>query len=252
MKTYLLSLLAIVLLVSCSKDDDTNAIDDTMETKRYPKTVEILSPNTSGELTTMLKYTYGFNADKKITSIEIEGFFGYENIYFNYGPNGLPNEIEVQNNQTTETFELYYTDSRLSGFSTNVQDYDINYNSANNTYAYVKDGFDDSFTLNDMNDIRRYFSISPTGSNMLMEMTFDTTKKGVFYNVDLPLNFYAAIVSDASTLLFASHIPLLAITQTGETALNYQNTYDAEGFITESNTTFGQDQTTVRFEYQEL
>src|SRR5690606_11489278 len=251
MKSIISKLCLLLLMASCSKDDDSANTDEPVETKRYPKIVEILTPNTSGELTPMLKYTYGFNADKKLTSVEAEGFFGYENIYFTYGSNGMPKEIEVQNNQTTETFEFYYVENTLLGFSTNVQDYDIDYNSSNNTYTFIKNGCEDSFTINNMNDVRRYYSIAPTGSDTLMEMTFDTSKKGVFYNVDIPLNFFTALVSDASTLLFTSHVPLTEI-HSDDGALDYQNEYDSDGFIIESYVMFGQDETITRFAYQEL
>lgn len=252
MKPISLSILMLLLLVACSKNDDASHSDDSSEAILYPKTLEVLTSDTSGELSTMLKYKYGFNANKKIASIEVEGYFGYENLYFTYGPNGKPKQIEVQNSVTTKTFEFYYLDNILAGFSTGSQDYDIQYNSSTNTYVYVDNGFTNSLTLNDSNDLRRYISTSTNNANTILEMTFDTTKKGIFFNVDVPLNLYTSIVSDVPTMLFASHIPLLEISQSNGDVVDYQNTYDADGFVTESSIILGQEPATLRFEYQEL
>lgn len=251
MKKIISSLLITLLMVSCSKDDNSEPTEGSGETLRYPKTVQILIPDSNGELITFLKFDYGFNTDKKIVSVEAEGFFGYENVYFTYGNNGQPSEIEVQNNQGNKTYVLQYTENRLSGFSLDGQNFDILHNVTNNTYTFEINGFTHSFSINDSNDIRRFYSINPNGSDTLMEMKFNTTKKGVFYNVDIPLNFFTAMVSEASTLLFTSHIPLTEIYDGGGT-LNYQNEYDSDGFIIKSFVTLGQDETTTRFEYQEL
>ena len=251
MKNILTSILILLLMASCSKDDDSSTTDNPETTRRFPKTTQILIPDSNGELVTFLKFDYGFNANKKIRSIEAEGFFGYENVYFTYATNGMPSEIEVQNTQGSKNYALQYTDNHLSGLTVDGQQIDISYNSSTNSYTFEKDGFTNTFSLNDKNDIRRFYSLNPNGSDTLMEMTFDTTKKGCFFNVDIPLNFFTAMVSDASTLLFTSHIPLVEVNDGGGT-IDYQNQYDENGFITESYIVLGQDPTTVRFEYQEL
>lgn len=237
-------------MASCSKDDDSDIIEYSATSLRYPKTIQILVPNSSGDFVTLLKFEYGFNSNKKLTSVEAEGLFGYENVYFTYADNGKPSEIEVQNSQGSKTYIFQYTENRLSGFSIDGQHSDILYNASNNSYGFEKDGFTNNFVLNEMNDIRRFYSLNPNGGETLMDMTFDTTKKGCFFNVDIPLNFFTAMVSDASTVLFTSHVPLLQVTS-GST-INYQNEYDSDGFIIESLITLGQDPTTTRFEYQNL
>lgn len=249
MKITIITAFLTLLFISCSSDDESTELVQE-DPKTLPKRLNVLAPNQSGELVSVIEANFNYNPSKQINRIETSSFIGNENISFTYGSNGLPSKIDMLTALGTQTFDFEYNGTILSSYSVDGNQYPVLHNASNNSYSFQKNGETVSYFLNDSNDITRYMGVNPNGTPNLFQMEYENEKYGFLFNINLPLHLYIGIVSDIELFTILTHKPLIQISAYSN--FEYTNTFNEDDFLIESIMNVDQYYNTLRYEYQEL
>lgn len=221
----LLTLLAAIVLMSCSNDNNGGG------TKPYLESALVIYANGNDNLN--LNFVY--NSQKQLVSINSN--IDYLQWAITYDANKVKS---VSRTDFDATFG--YSGDILSSATINGVSSDIQYNSADNKYVF--DGLE--LTLNAHEDV--IYNKILTGNTVTNDfIAYDDTKKGALFNLGTHNNFLSFLYFNAN-VLFASR-PALATS-----IYQITNTYNAAGYLTKAVYTQqnGQPYLTISYTYTNL
>ena len=215
MKNYtkhLTLFLLAVSLVSCSKDDDAQS----QETNKLLERMNFV-----GNLV-----SFFYNEDNTIERFETANYsvgFAYTNNYVS--------SIVVDENE--EYLFQYDTNGKIDYYSTNGQDFNVDYDSAAHTYSYeMPNGFDVSIELYDNDEVKRIIVKNLENVEVTNFLIFyDLNKKGPMYNSNsFKVQYYIATTDESAVAYVSPKHPLQLFTINNQ-SFSFANTYDEDGFV---------------------
>ncbi len=247
----LVSILAVsMVLFSCSKNDDS-------KTQPLIKVIENVSVQFTNENTSPENYMsqFEYNTKKEISKItlfrngELQASFAYSY------QNNIPVSAQYVNPQDEDNYLInyIYTNGLFSSVeypSFNTSDA-FEYNQSVSEFSRINGNL--KFRLNTENDI---FQKNINGT--ILNYAFDTTKKGPLYNVVnkkwIPTLWFITRL-DADFNNITTSFPITSIEdETSAISYDYNNTYDADGFVIKSiySNTAGSSTIEINFIYKSI
>lgn len=228
-KTISILVLSIVLF-SCSKDDKP-------ATNNQIKVIDKVAVQYTNSATTPENYTteYEYTTNKEISKITLYRNGEFQASYDYDYQNNIPVSAQYFNPENDDNYPINYnyTNDIFSSISyptfntLEVFTYDEILN------EYAGSGGNVQFRLNAENDI-----FQKTVSGTTLNYSFETNKKGPFYNVInkkwIPTLWFISRL-EASFNNVTTSFPVISVEdETSTTTYNYNNTYDSDGFVTKS------------------
>src|SRR5690606_17625988 len=147
--------------------------------------------------------------------------------------------------------------SDLIHFSYENEVIPVEYNPAEKKYhVEYPDSNELTMYLNDAGDIKKllYYDAIEDETNTI-NILFDGSKKGGLTNTNM-INVHMLLVTGLPIIAlystFMTHVPVTSLTMT-ETLIVYENEYDSDGFLTQSNVIInGQPPLELSYEYSPL
>lgn len=226
----LFMLCAVVLLASCSGDDDKNINEGP---KKFMTSIAMNDEPGTGAI------QFEYDENKNLKAILENGDVEYS---FAYNTN---NELTAINDGNSESvIEILYDNGQLSGYMTGGETYPIAYNVQTNKYVFNSTEIEVALKGRDLG------AVNDAGGANRLTLDYNTLYKGPMYNVPTKNIFLLSLF--LNLYYYVSTSPVTGITE-GGTAYTTENTYDEDGFVTqmviESDT---QTLATVKFSYSEL
>lgn len=219
MKTKFLILSIIsVFIFSCKSDDESGSGQQNPVVEKLVETI-----NLNGIL---LAYT--FNEDKTVEKLD----FGVaESMLFTYTENRI-SSIEYDD----DVFEFVYdVNGKIKSFSIGIDQVDVIYNAAENSYSYeMEEGKEITLILAENGDVNKY-SILDTQTQEIVrhEYFYDNSKNGVLTNSNNIAVYLVMVTGFYDIGLYASKRPIQTFSSNG-IAFSFENTYDDDIFVTKS------------------
>ena len=236
-KIVILSLFAVIF-VGCSKDDSP-------EETEIPPNEKFL--NTITNVAGGIELSFEYNADKNVTRIKLgeEGLFIY-----GYDQNRIVS-MDVYLGESLNFTFTYDANGYLNSFTKDDVITPVTYNAAQNFYLYALDnGDEETIFLDNDGDAKKFVSYdkSENKTSTTSLLYAGGNYKGTFTNTNNPL-LATCIVKPTYNIVFIlfnlSKKPIRTLT--GEGLLDFENTYDEQGFLKSS--TSGRDNNTTTYNY---
>src|SRR6218665_1281470 len=240
-----LFLLIWFTLLSCSDDDNNKTANaEIPANEKFLKKITYPDPD--------LYYTFDYNPDKtirKITSSMTNDPFAAV-LSFTY-ENGLITAVDrLMANNTVRTTFSYDANRKLSGVTTGNAYRPMTYQAADNSYITTSPyGRPMKFYVTADGDVGRTVEQNQNDETYI-GLVFNPEKFGPLYNSN-PIALYVYLIEPIAIVNYGTLLtrrPVENITYFGNNP--YSNTYDSEGFITESKES-GADSGRI-FEYTRL
>ncbi|UPQ77712.1 hypothetical protein M0M57_08700 [Flavobacterium azooxidireducens] len=175
-----------------------------------------------------------YNPDKTVKQLRLESTFIFDFLY----ENDQITTIQLTVNGESRTYNFTYTlGGKIASYDDGEELVQLLYNPANNSYSFsTNDDYDITITLTQDGDIKQYelednFSNQGSGSAVVF---YDDAKKGSMTNSN-PINLHLGIIFKsplAMQYLFPySKKPIELMSTSQGVSLEYNNTYDSQGFI---------------------
>lgn len=213
MKNYIkritLFLLAINL-VSCSNDD--------AQSQETNKLLEQM--NFAGNL-----LSFFYNEDNTIEKFEAANYL----VEFTY-TNNLVSSIVV--NEDEEFLFQYDTNGKIDSYSTNGQEFSVDYDTASRMYSYeMPNGFDVTIELYDNDEVKQILVANTENEEVTnFSVYYDTSIKGAMYNSNsFKVQSYMA-TSGLEIIAYVSKYPAQIVTNNGQ-SISFVNIIDEDGFV---------------------
>jgi hypothetical protein len=136
--------------------------------------------------------------------------------------------VRVKEGNGIDPYVFQYTDRVLSGIQHYSLYYPVSYNSQNK--SYILEGGNFTFGL-----AGRDISYVDQTQNYREDFSYDSSKKGAFYNIEGE-NIFPVTLFASFQYYYLTSAALKSITISGSDTINYitENTYDDQGYITSS------------------
>lgn len=241
MKKIIWLILVCLIVVNCNDDDDSP--------RGIPSNEKFVKYVYDNENEPILELSY--YPDKKILSYNLGNYFFLQFTYENDRINEL---ILAPEN----TYEFHYDNAgNITSFSYENEVIPVEYNPAEKKY-YVEypDSNELTLYLNEAGDIKKliFYDAIEDETNTI-NIAFDGGKKGGLANTNM-INVHMVLVTGIPIIAiystFMTNVPVSTLTMT-ETLIVYENEYDSDGFLTQSNVIInGQPPLELSYEYSQL
>ena len=221
-----IQLLLFVILFSCSKNDDSPAVQGYFPTQ--------IQKTDYGDPNRNRTYTISYNSQNQISQITETAVTGETATRtFTYS-NNLVQSMHISSNATSIEKNHQYnynTSNTLTSIikteGTELTTYSISYNSTSNSYSINEGGTISSLFL-DNNNNPLEFELSPTNSYII---STDTSAKGVFENLNQQIGLQISFGIFESINFYHFHQKQINSIVFGTQNINVINTRDENGNI---------------------
>lgn len=208
---FILSISVLVVMASCSKDDDQSPTVETIK-----KVQRVFAVNTNDG--TQNEYRFQYNEDNTIKSIvKISNQISFTSL-FEYEQNSMAAKITPSQGEVIDV-KINYENSIITSFTIDDQELPIAYNATTETYEVIGS----QLTLNETGDV-----VSLSG---LVSLTYDETHKGAFYTIPSSTHQLIFLLFEETYLTTALSTKPVKSIDTGIDVLDFSNTYDNQGYI---------------------
>lgn len=247
MKKHLLFFsILLILFAGCSKDDNTS-----QEEAVIPENEKFLNIVNSGDGTeTILSFEY--NTDKNMSRMKL----GQDGLYiFGYDNNRITSLDAYLGGTINFTFS-YDPEGHINAFTQDDVVTQVTYNAAHNFYLYAKEnGDEETIFLDDDGDAKKFvsydkFENKTSTTTVIYE---DGDKKGTLTNTNNPLLASCIAIPQYKILFLLYNISKKPIkTLAGDGILDFDNTFDEQGFLKSCTYDPGNGPTIVNYNYIKL
>lgn len=206
---FILSISVLVVMASCSKDDDQSPTVETIK-----KVQRVFAVNTNDGLQN--EYRFQYNQDNTIKSIvKISNQISFT-MQFEYTPNTITAKLFPSEGDDFEII-MSFENEILAQIKVNEQEFPVSFNPNTNTYGLLGGQLlidDDvvSFTSN-------------------FVIAYDSSNKGAFYDVSSQYQRLMVLILEETFLTtILSTKPVNSI-DAGNDGFEFSNTYDDDGYI---------------------
>jgi len=222
----IITLLAFLTLFSCSNDDDSGNDNSGSKTKKYVDRISLVSQNGSFDI------SLTYNADKQIASYT-RGTTTRLSYEYQGGRLVRVNDLDFPDSP----YQFTYNDGILFSLKHYNETYAVTYNKADKSYF-----FDGISTLK-FGFSGKNITYVEEGNSGRQTFSYNNSKKGPLYNVDMDDLYFIPLLSDYSySFLSASPLSEIKIASENTTTYKAENTYDDEGYLTSTVMRSGNDQ----------
>lgn len=243
---YYLSVIASLLFVSCSGDDDSVS-DPEAQIPAEEKLLETVKMGSQD----IMQFTY--NPDKTVNELSILNFallnFTYEQ--------GNIKSITAITGGTASEYIFNYENGKISSFSLDDEVTDVTYNAVSNYYLYQNE-YQEEFTIElyGNGDIKKRVEYDNVNDEILSSFfyVYDDTKRGTMSNSN-SVSVHLSMIMDSFWEFYGipiakKPVKTISVTQGNITA---ENTFDNQGFVQSTFLSLGQeDSLNFEFNYTQL
>ncbi|SMC81418.1 hypothetical protein [Moheibacter sediminis] len=245
MKTKILILSLISVFIFSCKSDDENA-----GTPEIPENQKYLNEITGQDLSIKLTYT----PDKKVESVNLGGIMLY---LFAYSGDQIETMQYISNDGPDLLYRFTYENNRISSFTINDYNIQMEWNQADRSYFFKNDNQDEiTIILNENEDLNKvYHYVHEDDETNMISYFYEDSRKGAMTNSNhvstyMTIASYFSINSIYAGVL--SKKPVKTIAFHG-LIFSFENTYDSQEFVSESIVSTGNSSgSPILYNYKQL
>lgn len=246
MKTNILFFtLLLILLAGCSKDDSSADETEILPDEKFLTDVK-------GYDNTKTIFSVAYNTEKNVENITFgdDGFFNYT-----YDGNRISN-LDVFLGATISYTFSYDGEDHIIAFTKDGINTPVTYNAVENYYFYVKEnGDEETIFLDADGDAKKLvsFYLNENKTETINILYESGNHKGTFTNTNNPTLAMNIAIPEYHALFLLYNLSKKPIkTLVSDEVLEYENTFDGQGFLVDTTYDHGDGPITINFNYLKL